>query len=231
MRRPAIALISAVAATLGVVAIAVAIAATVTDGTAGSPRPDPRSHELLRLDCSSRLAGAEVTLFANGTLRLRERRDEETQMWLAELTPREVESYRARLVAEGSPGEQSIRRGVSGEWVDQCQLTLELEAGNPFILRYSRVDTLPLPVSRLAAIADELLAKARERRLGSGFPVGYRVQVGDVVRRADGNEFVVRRFTVDGAGVELEGIQQPVVLYMDRKQVAAEFVTLVRRRR
>ena len=226
MRRPAIVLISAVATVWGAAALASAMAGTAT----GSTPYDPRSHELLRMDCSSRLAGAEVTLFANGTLRLRERREEETQMWLAELTPREAESYRARLVAEGSPGEQSIRRGVSGEWVDQCRLTLELEAGNPFTLRYSRVDTLPLTVSRLAAIADELLAEARERRLGSGFPVGYRVQVGDVVRRADGNEFVVRRFTVDGAGVELEGVQQPLVLYMDRKQVAAEFVTLVRRR-
>lgn len=223
MWRPTIALVS-------VLATAVGVFSTGVSDAFENARPDPRSHELLRLNCSSRLVGAEVTLFANGTLRLRERREEETQMWLAELTPGEVEGYRARLVAEGSPGEQPIRRGVSGEWVDQCRLTLELGPGQAFTLRYSRMDSLPLPVARLAAIADELLATARERRLGSGFPPGYRVRVGDVVQRVDGNEFVVKRFTVDGAGVELEGIQQPIVLYMDRKQIASEFVTLVRRR-
>ena len=217
--------------TIALIGVLVAAVNASSFASFETTRPDPRSHELLRLNCSSRIVGAEVTLFANGTLRLRERREEETQMWLAELTPGEVEGYRARLVAEGSPGEQPVRRGVSGEWVDQCRLTLELEPGEVFTLRYSRMDSLPLPVARLAAIADELLATARERRLGSGFPAGYRVRVGDVVQRVDGNEFVVKRFTIDGAGVELEGIQQPIVLYMDRKQVAAEFVTLVRRRR
>lgn len=218
-------------ASLPVVAVA-AVAAAAPTGDAADSRPDPRSHELLRLDCASRLQAVEVTLFANGTLRLRERgEDGESQMWLAELVPAEVEDYRARLTAEGSPGGQRQRKGVAGEWVDQCRLTLELEAGAPFSLRYSRVDSLSLPVARLASIADELLALARERRVGSGFPPGYEVEVGDVVRRRDGSEFVVRRLTADGNGVELEGLEQPIVLYLARDQVAAEFAALVRRRR
>ena len=191
---------------------------------------DPRAHEVLRLDCSNRLLGTELTFFANGTLRLRERDEAGSEMYLAELGPRETEDYRARLGAEGTPGESRVRRGVSGEWVEQCRLTLELEPGSRYSVRFSRVDTLPLPVARLVSIADELMAEAVERRLGTGFPVGYDPRIGDVVRRADDSEFVVRRFTADGRGVELEGIQQPLVLYVDRQEVAGEFVALVRRR-
>ena len=80
-------------------------------------------------------------------------------------------------------------------------------------------------------LADELQREALERRLGLGFPLGYEVRIGDVVRRADGVEFEVRRFTADGQGVELEGRRQPVVLYVEREQVAAEFTALVERRR
>lgn len=210
--------------------LALLLLAALAGVTEAATRPDPRSHELLLLDCSSRLSGVEVTLFANGTLRLRERGEQGVEMWLAELDPEEVDDYRARLEKEGSPGEQGIRRGVAGEWVDQCRLTLELAPGEAFSLRFSRVDTLPLSVSRLVAIADEILAEARTRRLGRGFPAGYEVRIGDVVRRADGHDFEVRRFTADGAGVELEGLTQPVVLYLDRRQIASEFAALVRRR-
>ena len=167
------------------------LAALLLTGLTSSAVPgatDPRSQEILRLSCSNRLLASELTLFANGTLRLRERDAEKRKMYLAELGRREAEDYRARLRAEGSPEQDGIRRGVSGEWVEQCRLTVELEPESRYSIRFSRVDTLPLTVSRLVAIADELMAEAIDRRLGTGFPVGYEPRIGDVVRRADDSD-------------------------------------------
>src|SRR5262249_19855434 len=61
----------------GVAALAIAVAAAFGSGAAaGAPLPVPpsseRSIEVLRLDCASKIGRREVTLFGNGTIRLRD---------------------------------------------------------------------------------------------------------------------------------------------------------------
>ncbi len=195
---------------------------------------DPRSHELLMVRCSSLLAERELTLFGNGTLRLRKIQDEEKSLQLAELPPEVFAGYRRSLLEEGDTRRRVPRvprRGPGGEWVEQCALTLHPDLSRPpRLFRFSRVDALSLELSRLVSIADALFREVELREVTDGFPVDYRPRVGDVVLRADGSEFEVRRFTADARGVELEGLQQPLVLYVSRDELAQEFVGLVRRR-
>jgi hypothetical protein len=47
----------------------------------------------------------------------------------------------------------------------------------------------------------------------------------------DGNLYRVESFTVDGKGVELQGVYQPLALYVQRDQLRMEFKALVSRRR
>ncbi len=47
------------------------------------------------------------------------------------------------------------------------------------------------------------------------------------MKRTDGQLFRIVGFTADGKGVELQGIVQPVELYVLREQLRREFVTLV----
>ncbi|HEX2253498.1 MAG TPA: hypothetical protein VHQ65_09545, partial [Thermoanaerobaculia bacterium] len=69
---------------------------------------------------------------------------------------------------------------------------------------------------------------------GGALPPGYRPRIGDVLRRLDGVLFRVVRPTVeleeDGpSGWELQGVQQPLALYIGEGDVAQEFVELVSR--
>ncbi|MDH3745381.1 MAG: hypothetical protein OES47_09800 [Acidobacteriota bacterium] len=193
-------------------------------------RRDPRGHEMLVVRCSSLLAERELTLFGNGTLRLRRVEGGERTLHLADLQPVELESYKESLAKETVAVSPTPRKGPAGEWIEQCELTVDVDPNPVRSFRFSRVDALPLGLSRLVAIGDALFQEVELREVTGGFPVGYQPQVGDVILRADGSEFEVRRFTVDGRGVEIQGIEQPLTLYVAKDEMTQEFIGLVRRR-
>jgi hypothetical protein len=100
---------------------------------------------------------------------------------------------------------------------------------------YGQLDSLSLPLSRLVALVDELAARVMVGAAAGGLPSGYRPREGDVLRRLDGVLFRVVRSTaaVEGMprGWELQGVQQPLAVYLVESDLPREFVELVSRER
>lgn len=191
---------------------------------------DLRSMVVLRYDCESEIGRREVTLFANGTVRLFDGPLGEEEMELGELDPLALDGVLARIAAENLAESPERYHGVEGEWVERCVLELPLREGEgPTTFRFSRYSSLPLELSRVVAVADELIAVAAGDR-GAGLPGGYEPKAGDVLRRDDGARFRVVGFTSDGKGLELVGLDVPLTLYLPPDALREQFVELVSRR-
>jgi hypothetical protein len=197
-----------------------------------APRGDLRSLVLLRFDCASALGRREVTLFGNGTVRLRDGPSGEEEMLLGELDPPALEGAVARLEAEDLSEARSEIHGVDGEWVERCVLELPLREGRkgPIHFQFSRYATLPLALSRVVAIAQEL-GEVAEGARGFGLPPGYVPRRGDILERSDGARFRVLQETADGKGVELQGMKLPLTLYLPAGELREVFVAVISRER
>lgn len=190
-----------------------------------------RSTELLKLDCGNQLGRREVTLFGNGTVRLREGPRDRGDLALAELGPDALGAYLRRLEGEDLSEVGTLERGIEGDWIERCDLALALP-GRPFrSFRYGRYDTLPLALSRVLSVVEEIAAEVVEPGAAERLPEGYEPQPGDVLRRLDGQLFEVIAETSDHKGIELWGVDQPFTLYVLRAKLRDEFVALVSRRR
>ncbi len=208
------------------VALLVALAAPLA-----AQDEDPRSVERLRYECVSDLARQDLTLFANGTLRLRESPpDEEPRMRLAELGRGELAAFLTRL-AEEDLREVDVRGPeASGDWVEVCTLTLTLEDRPSRRLRFGRMDSMALALGRLLRVVDDLLLEVERLAPRSRLPEGYEPRAGDRLRRFDGALYEVVAYTGDGAGIELEGLDEPLVIFIPVAALRDEFEELVWRR-
>jgi hypothetical protein len=192
---------------------------------------DPRGVELLRYDCSSSIGRRDLTLFGNGTLRLRESEpDQATRMRLAELGRVELAAYLARLGEEDLTEVDLRGPEASGDWVSTCELKLELEGQPERRLRFGDMDSLPLAVGRLLRVVDDLLLEVDRLAPRSQLPADYEPRAGDRLRRFDGSLYEVVAYTGDGAGLELEGIDEPLVVFISVAALRDEFEELVERR-
>lgn len=247
--------------TLACLALAAAVAA------AAHPIPTGRGDVLLRRDCRSTIAREEVTLFGNGTVRLRSGPLGEERMVLVEVTRDEVESLVAALRREDFTEAGAGSAGPQGDWVESCLLELPVLAaagsanaasedeasgesgqarpdqplgpGRPSgdhaatRFRYGHLDSLSLPLARVVALVDELAARVAAGAAAGRLPAGYRPRQGDVLRRADGVLFRVVRATEAFEGLpggwELQGVVQPLALYIFEADLPLEFVELVSR--
>ncbi len=231
---PCAALLAILTAALGGPGTPAALGARATAAASGPAAEagggDLRSRVVLDRDCASRLGTRRVTLFANGTIRLRVRASEESeggvtdQMKLGELDRGELQAYRNRLTAIDLSESESTGLSARGDWVDRCQIRLELDDRPAVHFAYSRFDSLPLGLSKLVGIADELAAQALARDAGSGLPPGYRPAPGDVLVRVDGELFEVVGPTADGRGTELRGVDQPLTLFVLTEELGRLFV-------
>jgi hypothetical protein len=192
---------------------------------------DLRSWEVLDLDCSSEIGRHRMTLFGNGTVRIKDTEGEIEDMHLRELAPEELSGYLQRLRNEDLTESESSARSAAGDWVDSCKLTLELDDGQERTFRFSRFDSLSLALSHIVTIAEEIDAWAAEESIATDFPSDYAPRSGDILRRKDGLLFEVIALTSDKRGVELWGVEQPLVVYVLLEEVVGEFVALVERRR
>jgi hypothetical protein len=193
-----------------------------------------RSTEVLRYGCANELGRREVTLFANGTVRLRDGLPgEEGKDWmgLAELSPEELQGAVRRLEEEDLSEVRQLPEGVTGMWVERCTLALQLPGGDLKVYRFGRYDALPLTLSRVVRVAEDLAARVADVRGQEELPVDYEPQPEDVLRRRDGELFRVIAFTTDKRGVELQGIDVPLTVYVPRDQMRREFVALIERPR
>lgn len=187
---------------------------------------NPRSEELVHQRCVSDLAVTEVTLFGNGTLRLREQLDERRDMLLAELNRDELDAFLTRLGEIDLLETRSVRDGVDGEWVGQCSIRLRLAGRPERFFRYGGFDSLSLGLHALGRVVADLEELARARSEHGNLPDGYEPTSGDFVRRRDGAIFEIVGYTSDNRGVELTGLDQPITIYVSVDDFRSVFVAL-----
>jgi len=221
------------------------------------PLPTPaeslRSTEVVRLNCESEVARREITLFGNGTVRLREKAvaqdqlqrsrlgarvapgEGELRMFLGELDPEMFSFYLERLRQEDL-SEVDDRPGgmdgtIIGEWVDECSLRVALPGRTPRTFVFSQYDSLPLTLSRVVNIVRELPTFVADHDgQGPRIPTAYQGKIGDILERKDGHQFEVVGFTGDGTGLELQGLDIPITVYITLGQLRAEFRALLSQR-
>jgi hypothetical protein len=203
---------------------AVLVCAGAWSGAAVAGELSSKSTELVDHRCVGELAEDRLTLFANGTVRLRERVGERESMLLAELERNEVDGFVARLLEVDLSEVESLRSGLTGDWVSQCGLTMTLPDRPAAFFRYGRLDILPLALETVRMVLTELEALARTRAVHGSLPKGYEPRSGDFVRRGDGELFEVIAITADGKGVELNGINQPITIYVALADFHSMFV-------
>ena len=197
----------------------------------GSSQVDRRSHELIRRECRALIDTEDVTLFANGTVRLIAKHEEERSVRLTELTPDEVQAFLRRVREVDLSEEDSVGVNLQGDWVEQCELYLDVSVDEePTRYRFGRYDSLSLPLSRVNRVADDLLEVVQDRAPTTGLPYGYVPEPGDVLERVDGVLFEVIGLTGDKKGIELIGVEQPLTIYVLNEAVGQHFKALVKRR-
>jgi hypothetical protein len=209
---------------IGVPICAASLVLGVGARPAGAAELSPKSTELVDHRCVGDLAEDQLTLFANGTVRLRGRVGEREDMLLAELERRETDGFVARLLDADLSEAESLRSGITGEWISQCGLTLTLPNRPAVFFRYGRFDVLPHALETVRTVLTEVESLARTRAVHGSLPRDYEPKPGDFVRRSDGELFEVIAFTADGKGVELNGINQPVTIYVALADFRSVFV-------
>jgi hypothetical protein len=191
---------------------------------------DDRSTEVVRYDCRTDIAHREMTLFANGTIRLRKGQIGNEWMGLAELPPDRLQGFLNRLSEEDLADVKSPDKGPEGAWVEHCELRLQIPGRDLQIYQFGHFEPLPLNLSHVVHIAEELEKKVPVVKEKDEIPAGYEPRPGDVLKRSgDGARFRVMAFTGDGKGIELEGIDQPIEIYIGKDQVRKKFIALVSR--
>lgn len=208
------------------------LAALAASATAVAQSADPRTVELLRRDCRSDLGRRDLTLFANGTVRLRVwDAAGKLDMDLLELGPGETEAYTTRLSRADLSDVDLPPAGPDEGWMDACRLSLDLPGERQVAFTYGQLDALPLALSPLVSIVEELDVRARADEQGRSLGDSYVPRPGDVLLRRDGRLYEVVGPTSDGLGLELTGVDQPVTVYMLADAVREEFVMLIERPR
>lgn len=124
---------------------------------------DDRTTVRFRYLCSNDLGRRDVTLFASGTVRLREGLWDSQEMYLGELAPEELASALDKLAEIRSEIEDpTVKIGrVDREWVEECEIELALPDSIAWSHRFSPVGMPPLIVSRLVAVAEDLAEHTR----------------------------------------------------------------------
>lgn len=196
-------------------------------GTAAAQIPSDRSVEILRYGCANSLGRREVTLFGNGTVRLRDGAPGKEAMGLDELGPDEFQGAVNRLQAEDLSEVRPSERGIDGEWIERCELVLGLPGRPLQIFHFGRYDSLPLHLSRVIRVAEDLAGGVQDLQGTEQLPPGYEPKPRDVLKRVDGQLYEVVAFTADKRGVELRGVDQPLTLFILREELRREFVLLL----
>ena len=190
-----------------------------------------RSWEIVRRDCRTSISREEVTLFGNGTLRLKSRIEERDEMHLAEMPPEDVEAFVRRLEAEDLSEVPEGRDEVLGRFVERCGLFVDLPGRDPQRFFFGKFDSMPLGLSRLNSIVDDMFEQAQALAPEGGLPRYYLPEPGDILLRVDGQLFRVVAMTSDKKGVELSGVDQPLTIFVALEGLRDQFTSLVERRK
>jgi hypothetical protein len=212
--------------------LAVPVVLAVLSLTTFPASADDRSFEVVRYDCTTDSNRREVTLFANGTIRLRQGQIGNEWMGLTELGPDELQGFLNRFSGEDLSESPNPEKGVEGAWIERCELRLQLPGKPLQTYHFGHYDPLALNLSRVVHIAEELVEKVPVvKNTDNGeLPADYDPQPGDVLKRVgDGALFQVVTLTSDGKGVELRGMDLPLELYVQKAEMRRHFTDLVSR--
>ncbi len=185
---------------------------------------DPRSHELLRVNCVTGSIRSDLTLFANGTFRLREGEVGAETMHLSELDPDSRDAFIRRLQAESLGDTVRPFGSLGGIWTESCRLSVDVPDGPAGEVEYGNLERHSLELSRVIRIAEELVTIARAGTRVSGIPDHYQPRRDEILIRRDGARFRVRGLTSDGLGIVLEGLDQPLTLYVALVGLGDQFI-------
>ncbi len=191
---------------------------------------DNRSTELLHYTCASELSRRDITVFANGTVRLRQGPLDARELYLDELLPEELAAaigqLRAIQKSAEAPAVQLPAGAPSGEWVEACELRLALPGAPPATWATSAYDIPPLVITRLIHLAEDLAEFTRPPELAERLPADYRPRHGDVLVGAEGGRYRVMGLTSDELGVELIELGTPVMIVVPVAELADLFSAL-----
>ncbi len=191
---------------------------------------DDRSTEVFRYTCSNHLGRRDVTLFANGTVRLRQGLWDDQELQLDELLPEELQTTLGtlrRLHASGDPlAAGSLHSGPQGDWVDACELVLALPGEPTEQWEFTPLEIPALIVSQLIQVAEDLADFTRPLAVADRVPTDYRPSRGDVLVTTEGKRYRVVALTIDGRGVELEGIDTPLRIFVSLDELSNAFASV-----
>ncbi len=187
-----------------------------------------RSTLLLDYECHRSNSETRLTLFGNGTLRLKETPPGLAErMFLHDLLAEQLEGFRNRLEAVDLREIESLALHLrrDGELTETCSIELNRREGQ-VRFSYQVQDALPLGIDNVLFVVRDLLDVMDESGR-SNVPKEYEPEVGDILERKDGNHFRVVGLSTLMEGIELQGVDQPMVLYLQRKELRGEFVRVV----
>ena len=191
---------------------------------------DDRSTELFRYLCSNDLGRRDVTLFANGTVRLRQGLWKEQELYLDELLREELRDYIGQLrdIQVGADSLQTQLPGSApqGDWVEDCEIVLALPGFESETWEFSTLQVTPLVVSRLIQVAEELADYTKILVASQRLSPDYQPHRGDVLRNSDGKRYRVIALTTDGLAVELEGLDSPIRMFVSLADLSSSFEAL-----
>ena len=191
-----------------------------------------RSTELLRYECRQDTYLRDITLFANGTVRLREGISEARTLMLAELNQDELREVLRRLRRVDLSETDSSYQSYLGDDLESCKIRVDLEGtGEIEEYLFGRLEVSTLAINQMIDLAEELGKRTRSLTdKGLELPLDYFPQRGDVLRRFDGLLFEVLYFSSDGLEVELEGLTQPMVMVVPIIELGEVFDSIEPRR-
>ena len=102
-----------------------------------------------------------MTLFANGTIRLRKGQIGNEWMGLAELSPDKLQAFLNRLSRRGPLGREEPGEGAGGGLDRAVRAAAAAAREGPQTYRFGHFDPLPLNLSHVVRIAKELGGKVR----------------------------------------------------------------------
>lgn len=208
------------------------------------PRPppipkvaEPRTWELYRHSCGSPLGERELTLFLDGTIRLRVRDREGQEVRLGELAAdplaRIYGNLRANQLSIGREEKEWLRssrdRGVAGEFLQECEVELHLPDLDEKTFLFSPMEITPLWLGQLRQLAEDL-AERTEPLVRAGLPKDYQPRFGDLLRRRDGVIFRFVGMTSDKKAWMVEQVGQPVTTYYAVEDLPELFIAVVESR-
>lgn len=194
-----------------------------------SASADARSREILRQECNAGSSRRELTVFENGTVRLRLGDGQREELLLLELSVEELASFRSVLSELDLSRTPTRAPAPSGAGTELCRLRL-LWRGSELFFEYSPLSTPSLELGTLASRIATLEERVRLALPATELASDYRPLPGDRLEHRSGVIYEVRMPTADGKGIELVGVDQPVVLYVALADLRSEFVRVVSRR-